>query len=113
MPRVMRLSRLPQRLLPSLHPCCLYLNPRNIPYGFHHFPLRGAVPGFPVWLDINLSQGGAATWLTWLREALLLDGSTRGVTARAVTYNTDLGITAAVTVMFEFDDGGSIHVRGC
>jgi hypothetical protein len=64
-----------------------------------------------VWLDINLSEGGASTWLTWLREALLLDGSTRGLTARAVTYNADLGVTAAVAVTFDFGDGGSIQAR--
>jgi hypothetical protein len=84
---------------------------RNIPYGFHHFPLTGAHPGFPVWLDINLSEQGAATWLAWLRDALLLDESTRGVAVGGVTYNADLGVFALVAVEFEFGSGGSIQVR--
>jgi hypothetical protein len=84
---------------------------RNVPYGFHHFPLSGAPPGFPVWLDINLSQAGAATWLAWLRDALLPDDATRGLTARMVTYNADLGVFASVRVDFDFGAGGSIQVR--
>lgn len=82
-----------------------------MPWGFHHFPLPGAPPGFPAWLDINLSQAGALTWLAWLRDGLLLDDSTRGLAARAVTYNPDLGIFAAATVEFDFGPGGSISAR--
>jgi hypothetical protein len=64
-----------------------------------------------VWLDINLSQAGAATWLAWLRDALLPDDATRGLTARMVTYNADLGVFASVRVDFDFGAGGSIQVR--
>lgn len=83
----------------------------NIPYGFHHFPLAGLPPGFPVWLDINLSQGGAATWLAWLRDALLLDEATAGLSASFVTFNADLRVFALAAVDFEFGAGGSITVR--
>ena len=85
--------------------------PRNIPYGFHHFSLPSATPGFPVWLDINLSQDGAQAWLTWLRDALLLDDTTAGITARVATYNADLRIFALSQVTYEFGAGGSIQVR--
>ncbi|KAI8467677.1 MAG: hypothetical protein J3K34DRAFT_480735 [Monoraphidium minutum] len=88
--------------------CAELYNARSVPYGFHHFPLPGAPPGFPVWLDINLSQGGAATWLAWLRDALLLDGSTRGLAARFVTYNAELRVFGAVKVDFDFGTGGTI-----
>lgn len=84
-------------------------NGSNVPWGLHHFPLPGAPDGFPVWLDINLSERGAQTWLTWLREALLLDGATRGLEASLVTYNADLRVFALTTVSFEFGDGGSIR----
>ena len=84
---------------------------RDVPYGFHHFPLPGAPAGFPVWLDINLSEEGASTWLAWLRDALLLDGATRGLAARFVTFNADLGVFASVRVEFDFGAGGSIQVR--
>lgn len=70
----------------------------------------GLPPGFPVWLDINLSQDGANTWLNWLRDALLLDASARGLTARFVTYNADLAVFASVKVEFDFGAGGSIQV---
>lgn len=100
-----------RRLCPTYPPHSPVLNPtRNIPFGFHHFPLEGAPPGFPVWLDINLSQEGASTWLTWLRDALLLDEATAGLSARAVTYNADLRIFALTDVTFEFGAGGSIEV---
>jgi len=63
-----------------------------------------------VWLDINLSEEGAATWLTWLRDGLLLDDATRGMTVEAVTYNADLGVFALVMIEFDFGAGGSIAV---
>ncbi|GBF96992.1 polycystin cation channel family [Raphidocelis subcapitata] len=91
--------------------CAQLFNPRNVPWGFHHFPLPGAPPGFPVWIDINLSQGGALTWLAWLRDGLMLDESTRALTARAVTYNPDLKIFAAAAVDFDFGAGGAITAR--
>lgn len=52
---------------------------RNVPYAFWHLPLRDLPPGYPVFLDINLSQEGAQTWLSWLQEGLLLDANTRGM----------------------------------
>lgn len=85
-------------------------HPRHVPFGFHHFPLHDAPAGFPVWLDINLSEGGATTWLQWLQDALLLDSATRGLAARMVTFNADLGVFALVKVVFDFGAGGSIKV---
>lgn len=87
-----------------------YCARRHVPYAFRHFPLEGLPPGFPVWFDINLSQEGAETWRTWLSEGLLLDDHTRGLLARLVTYNPDLGVWAEIEVAFEFEDSGSIQV---
>lgn len=42
-------------------------NPRSVPYAFWHLPLKGLPPGFPAFLDINLSEQGAHTWLSWLQ----------------------------------------------
>ena len=50
-----------------------------MPYAFWHLPLPDLPPGYPVFLDINLSQEGAQTWLSWLQEGLLLDANTRGM----------------------------------
>jgi hypothetical protein len=50
-----------------------------VPYAFWHLPLDGLPPGHPVFLDINLSQEGAQTWLSWLQEGLMLDTHTRGM----------------------------------
>ncbi len=52
---------------------------RSVPYAFWHLPLTELPPGYPVFLDINLSQDGAQTWLSWLQEGLLLDDNTRGM----------------------------------
>lgn len=86
--------------------CC-----RSVPYAFRHLPLQDLPPGYPVYLDINLSQEGAQTWLSWLQEGLLLDESTRGLVAHLITYNSDLKIFGAVKVSFDFQQGGSIKVR--
>lgn len=82
----------------------------GVPFAFRHRPLAGLGPGFPVWLDINLSQDGAQTWAAWLREGLLLDERSRSLTARMVTYNAELRVFAAVLVSFDFTDGGAIKV---
>ncbi len=39
--------------------CAELYNPQDLPYAFHFFPLEGKPNGFPVYFDINLSQGGA------------------------------------------------------
>lgn len=39
--------------------CAELYNPQDLPYAFHFFPLKGKPNGFPVYFDINLSQGGA------------------------------------------------------
>lgn len=53
------------------------LSCRSVPYAFWHLPLDGLPLGYPVFLDINLSEEGAQTWLSWLQEGLLLDQHTR------------------------------------
>lgn len=66
--------------------CCVVTNYdsqcavcRSVPYAFWHLPLSELPPGYPVFLDINLSQDGAQTWLSWLQEGLMLDDNTRGL----------------------------------
>jgi len=84
---------------------------RSVPYAFRHLPLQDLPPGYPVYLDINLSQEGAQTWLSWLQEGLLLDERTRGLVAHLITYNSDLKVFGAVKVSFDFQQEGSIKVR--
>ena len=42
--------------------CAELFNPQGLPYAFHFFPMDGKPDGFPVWLDINLAEGGAQNW---------------------------------------------------
>lgn len=102
--RLLLLHSAPLPVCPSL------LMARSVPYAFWHLPLDGLPPGFPVLLDINLSQGGAQAWLSWLQEGLLLDAHTRGLSAHLVTYNSQLRVFSAVKVEFHFQAGGAIRV---
>eukprot|EP00883_Tetradesmus_obliquus_P001212 jgi/Sobl393_1/11292/SZX78320.1 len=90
--------------------CAELFNPRNTPYAFWHLPLANLPDGYPLFFDINLSQVGAQTWLSWVQEGLLLDDRTRGLTARLVTYNAELKVFADIQVAFDFQAGGSIQV---
>jgi hypothetical protein len=42
--------------------CAQLYNPRGLPWAFHHFPMDGRTPGFPVWFDINLDADDAQAW---------------------------------------------------
>uniref|UniRef100_A0A061RIA9 Polycystin cation channel family n=1 Tax=Tetraselmis sp. GSL018 TaxID=582737 RepID=A0A061RIA9_9CHLO len=90
--------------------CAELFNERNIPWGFHHFALDDYEDGFPVWFDINLSEGMAQRYYTYLREGLFLDGNTRSVSAQIVTYNAELRVFSAAMLTFKYSDGGTIDV---
>lgn len=90
--------------------CAELYNPQGTPYGYHFFPLEDKADGFPIWFDINLSQGQAQKWFTWLQEGLYLDQNTREMTAEMVTYNAPLRIFAYHRTTFTYNDGGSIKV---
>jgi hypothetical protein len=90
--------------------CANLFNMRNAPLGFHHYPLPGKPDGFPVWIDINLSEDQAQHWYKYLEEGLMLDGLTREVTADLVTYNSELRMFSTVFIRFRLTDGGSIVV---
>ncbi|GMH41042.1 hypothetical protein BSKO_08952 [Bryopsis sp. KO-2023] len=90
--------------------CAELFSIRDIPYGFRAFDLEGKSIGFPVFFDINLSEGEAKRWYSYIDEGLFLDGDTRTVTAEMVTYNAELMIFGFVRVSFTFTDGGSIKV---
>lgn len=62
--------------------CC---SQRGVPYAFWHLPLEDLPPGYPVFLDINLSEEGAQTWLSWLQEGLLVDDHTQGMQVSMTT----------------------------
>jgi hypothetical protein len=68
-------------------------------------------PGFPVFVDINLSNQGASSWETYLQEGLYLDQHTQYLTAELVTYNAPLRIFGYFYIQFYFSDGGSIQVE--
>ena len=90
--------------------CANLFNMRDAPLGFHHHALEGKPDGFPVWIDINLSEDEAQRWYTHLEEGLMLDVLTREMTADLVTYNAELRMFSSVFVRFRFTDGGSIAV---
>lgn len=70
--------------LTSAHTCrCPH---RGVPYAFWHLPLEDLPPGYPVFLDINLSEEGAQTWLSWLQEGLLVHDHTQGIEVSATRH---------------------------
>ena len=85
-----------------------------MPYGFHAAETPGAPggdSGFPVFLDINLSEEQAQRWVTYLREGLYLAADRTDVfTAQLVVYNSELRLFGNVVVRFDFGAGGSIEV---
>jgi hypothetical protein len=90
--------------------CANLYNMRNVPYGFFHHSLPEKTAGFPIWMDINLSEDQAQYWYTYLEEGLMLDVLTREMTADLVTYNAELRMFSSAFVRFRFTDGGSIAV---
>eukprot|EP00873_Tetraselmis_striata_P015466 jgi/Tetstr1/435730/TSEL_024629.t1 len=95
----------------NFEPYCAELyNERNIPWGFHHFPLDYFDDGFPVWFDINLSEEQAQRFYKYVEEGLFLDGNTRTIKAQVVTYNSELRVFSSAMITFKYSDGGSIDV---
>ena len=90
--------------------CANLYNMRDVPFGFHSHELEGKTSGFPVWIDINLSEDQAQYWYRYLEEGLMLDVLTREVTVDLVTYNAELRMFSSVFVRFRFTDGGAIAV---
>jgi Polycystin cation channel len=90
--------------------CANLYNMRNVPFGFFSIPLGDKTSGFPVWIDINLSEDQAQYWYTYLEEGLMLDTLTREMTVDLVTYNAELRMFSSVFVRFRFTDGGAIAV---
>lgn len=77
------------------------------------FALPSQEPGFPVFIDINLSEDQAQTWLRYLREGLYIDQHTQKVTVQMMTYNAPLRVFGFFDVQFTFSEGGSIQVGVC
>lgn len=69
-------------------------------------------PGFPVFIDINLSEKQAQTWNTYLQEGLYIDQHTKMLQVQLMTYNAPLRVFGHFDIMFAFSEGGSIQVRG-
>ena len=90
--------------------CANLYNMRDVPFGFFPDELNGKTSGFPVWIDINLSEDQAQYWYTYLEEGLMLDTLTREMTVDLVTYNAELRMFSSVFVRFRFTDGGAIAV---
>eukprot|EP00192_Tetraselmis_astigmatica_P001702 CAMPEP_0117652658 /NCGR_PEP_ID=MMETSP0804-20121206/2750_1 /TAXON_ID=1074897 /ORGANISM="Tetraselmis astigmatica, Strain CCMP880" /LENGTH=1606 /DNA_ID=CAMNT_0005458731 /DNA_START=90 /DNA_END=4910 /DNA_ORIENTATION=+ len=90
--------------------CAELFNERNIPWGFHHYPLKHFEDGFPVWFDINLSEDVAQRFYKYVEEGLFLDSNTRNVKAQVVTYNSELRVFSSTMITFKYSDGGSIDV---
>ncbi|KAF5834587.1 hypothetical protein DUNSADRAFT_8712 [Dunaliella salina] len=91
--------------------CAELYSSQDLPYAFHHFPLEGKEPGFPVFFDINLSEDEAQNWNTYLEEGLFIDQHTKLVTAQLMTYNAPLRVFGYFEVNFMFSEGGSIQVE--
>ena len=62
--------------------CAELFNSRDMPWGFHHFPMDYFEDGFPVWFDINLSEEMAERYYKYIDEGLFLDGTTSSVSAQ-------------------------------
>ena len=90
--------------------CANLYNMRDVPFGFFSTELKEKTSGFPVWVDINLSEDQAQYWYTYLEEGLMLDTLTREMTVDLVTYNAELRMFSSVFVRFRFTDGGAIDV---
>ena len=56
----------------------------RVPYGFFPADTKRFENGYPVFFDINLSKDNAARWMTYLREAFVLDDRVKSVTVQMV-----------------------------
>jgi len=94
----------------NVRPYCANLfSPTSEPWAFHHVPLAGRPPGYPVWLDVQHSEPAATALLEYVRAALFLDAQTTEVTVQLCTYNAALHIFALGRVRFRLDAGGHVE----
>jgi hypothetical protein len=88
--------------------CEQYFSARNIPWGFTAMDIPGhESPGYPVWLDINLSSAEAMRWVQYLEDAMYFDTATESMTFELVTYNAKLRHFSKTTILFKSDTGGT------
>mmetsp|Transcript_10216 Transcript_10216/g.33452 ORF Transcript_10216/g.33452 Transcript_10216/m.33452 type:complete len:1592 (+) Transcript_10216:74-4849(+) len=93
------------------YPFCTELfNENGVPWGFQHRPVDGYDPGFPVFLDINLSERTSAEYLSFIKDGLFLNDLTATFTMQMITYNAELDHFANIMVIFEFTNGGIIEM---
>ncbi|KAL0024068.1 hypothetical protein WJX79_002467 [Trebouxia sp. C0005] len=80
------------------------------PYGFHARSMSGFQLGFPAVFDNRLSQNDSQRMLTVLTEGNYLDVNTAALTARLLTFNSELKVYGYARVDFTWDPSGSIDV---
>ena len=91
--------------------CVNLYNEKLLPYAFKAHPLAGRSDGFPVWIDINLSQSRAMEYFSYLLDGLYLDPQTKELNVQTITYNAELEYFANVLIKFIFAEGVTIKVK--
>ena len=62
------------------------------PFGFHPRSMSGFKLGFPAIFDNRLSQNDSQRLLTVLSDGNFVDGDTATLTARLLTFNSELKV---------------------
>jgi hypothetical protein len=88
--------------------CANLFAPTLDPWVFQHVPLQGKEPGFPFWVDVQLSKDAAAQLVQHGKEAQYLDEDTETVTVELTTYNTHMKLFSQGLVRFIVDAGGQV-----
>eukprot|EP00898_Chlorokybus_atmophyticus_P004262 jgi/Chlat1/4837/Chrsp31S04872 len=86
------------------------VNNRGVPYGFFPSKVKGYEDGFPVFIDINLSQQRAEDMFSYLQDGFFIDIWTKAVVVQFVTYNGDLDYFSSLRLKFAMVKGGFIQV---
>ena len=89
--------------------CAQHFSKLGQPWGFKSLPIPGHRPGYPVWLDINLSHAEMRRWVALLDDGLFFDPATVAVTAEVLTYNAHTNLFAKATLLFQSDSGGAFQ----
>ncbi|KAG2444343.1 hypothetical protein HXX76_001099 [Chlamydomonas incerta] len=85
------------------------VNAFGVPYGFFHEPMRRQPDGYPVILDIGLSEQRVLQALQYLKDGSYLSPSaTKSMLALLVTYNPDASVFGYSALRFTWRDNGVI-----
>eukprot|EP00899_Mesostigma_viride_P014599 jgi/Mesvir1/2313/Mv19344-RA.2 len=85
----------------------------GLPFGFFPIKLgRGHhVMGYPVFVDINLSEQRSAALYTYIADSFFFDGFSNTLTLQFATYNGAVGFFGNFRLMFTFRRSGYIDIQ--